>query len=106
MSVSSDISVLAKLKMDSNVTTISHDQFLNNLLRLKNKIRTGLPSDVIISKCDKCCMNFPLNDEGILVIKTSLQKKEDSYNENSNTNKCFHCHQGDCLHYSVFIRTN
>ena len=63
--------------MNAKATNVSSDQFLKNLLELKNSLRNNLPSDALFSKCDKCLIKFPVSHEGIIQVKSPLDKDLD-----------------------------
>ena len=60
--------------MEFKNTQVSSDQFLKNLLQLKQKIRKTLPSDVLLYHCNSCNMDIPLNGDGVLKLTKPMDK--------------------------------
>ena len=56
-------------------TFASSEAFLSNFMKLKNKMRDPLPTDVIIFQCDHCNSNLPLNVDGVLLMDEKLDKE-------------------------------
>jgi hypothetical protein len=60
--------------MESIKAMVSSKQFLKNLMRLKGKMRSPLPSDVIHYQCKNCDLDLPLNCEGVIQISSPVEK--------------------------------
>ena len=56
-------------------TTVSSENFYNNFLQLKQKMREPLPTDKVILKCNQCKENVTLNKDGVIRFDTMLTKE-------------------------------
>ena len=63
--------------MELKETPISSRQLLENFQRLKGKLRSSLPSDIINYQCKNCDLDLPLNSEGVLKILSPVEKDLD-----------------------------
>ena len=56
---------------------VSSETFISNFQELKRKMRTPLPTDVILLQCENCQTNLPLNKGGLLTVGEQLQQDID-----------------------------
>ena len=55
-------------------TVISSNLFFKNLLRLKEKMKSPLPSDIIYYQCVNCNLDIPINGDGVIKLVKPLDK--------------------------------
>ena len=60
--------------MDSIKINITSKLFLQNILMLKEKMRSPLPSDTILYQCMNCNLDIPVNSDGVIKLQNPLEE--------------------------------
>jgi hypothetical protein len=101
--------------MEVLYSSVSSEAFMFNIQTLMEQLRSPQPLDTIVLSCRTCCANFPLYLNGILRLKTGLEKNLATYIEekiqilidNHKTKKCpssnISFHQVIGLPDSIFV---